>query len=112
MPNKVIAKLSQNKKLFEQNGLTFVGVFGSQSRGDQRPDSDIDIMIDFDKTKSLFELARINLALEVRLDMKVDLVQRGAVKPTLKPYIDRDLITVYSRSASSSREQVARHEKR
>ncbi len=97
MTNNVITKLNQNKKLFEQNGLTFVGVFGSQSRGDQRPNSDIDIMIDFKKTKSLFELARINIALEDYLDMRVDLVQRGAVKPTLKPYIDRDLVTVYEK---------------
>ena len=83
------------KKLYRDMGITYVGVFGSQVRGDDTPRSDVDLLIDFRQIKSLFELAEVKLKLEKVLKKKVDLALRGKLKPSLKPYIMRDLVDVY-----------------
>ncbi len=80
---------------FFQEGLSFVGIFGSQARGEAKVDSDIDILIDYPSPKSFFELARIQIKLEERLNTKVDLVTRQSVKPALRENIEHDLIAVY-----------------
>ena len=44
-----------------------VRLFGSAARGDDRPDSDIDLLVDFDEDSSLFDLMRMSRELEVLL---------------------------------------------
>ena len=69
-----------------------VGIFGSFARGEEAPESDIDILIDFGTTRlTLFDLVLIGNELEERLGRKVDLVTRRALHPFLKPYIEQDL---------------------
>ncbi len=60
--------------------------------------SDIDLLINFDTTKTLFELADIQYDFENILGRKVDLVMQNSVKKQLQPFIDRDLVTVYAKS--------------
>ncbi len=76
-----------------------IGIFGSFARSEERPDSDIDILIDFGKTRlTLFDLVQIGDELEEKLSRKVDLVTRKALHPMLKPYIEHDLVVI-SRAA-------------
>ena len=72
-------------------------LFGSYSRGDWSKSSDIDILIDFNKTKTLFDLSDVQSSLEAILNKKVDLVLRTGVKKQLLPYIQKDLTTVYEK---------------
>lgn len=73
----------------------YLGIFGSQARGEAKPSSDVDILVDFDQPKSFFQLARIKEKLEKVFNNRVDLVLRTNIKEQLKPHIMHDLITLY-----------------
>lgn len=88
----------QNEMLYEKEGINYVGLFGSAARGEETSNSDVDVLVDFDRPKTLFDLADIQFHLERSLGRKVDLVTRKSLKPQLKPYIERDLITVYEKN--------------
>jgi uncharacterized protein len=57
-----------------------VRLFGSVARGDDRPDSDIDLLVDFDPDSSLFDLMRMTRELEELLGRPVDVVSAGSLK--------------------------------
>jgi uncharacterized protein len=57
-----------------------VRVFGSVARGDDRPDSDIDLLVDFDEEGSLFDLMHLGEDLEELLGRPVDVVSSGGLK--------------------------------
>lgn len=86
------------KAIYEEQGVNYLGLFGSFARGDATATSDIDLLIDFGETKSLFDLANVKLRLQDTLKKKVDLSMRGSLKKTLKPFIMKDLITVYEKN--------------
>ncbi|MES2093061.1 MAG: nucleotidyltransferase domain-containing protein [Actinomycetota bacterium] len=56
------------------NRATSVRMFGSIARGDDRPDSDIDLLVGFDEGASLFDLAGLGQELETLLGRRVDIV--------------------------------------
>ena len=58
-----------------------VRVFGSVARGEDRPGSDIDLLVDFDPGSSLFDLMHLQRELEELLRTAVDVVSVGALKP-------------------------------
>lgn len=70
-------------------------VFGSTARGDNRPDSDVDILARFDTIGNLFEFVGVKLDLEDILGKKVDLVEMGALRKEFRPYVDRDKVRIY-----------------
>jgi predicted nucleotidyltransferase len=57
-----------------------VRLFGSAARGEDRPDSDIDLLVDFDQDSSLFDLMRMARELEMLLGRAVDVVSAGGLK--------------------------------
>ena len=57
-----------------------VRLFGSAARGDVRPDSDIDLLVDFDQGSSLFDLMRMARELEALFGRAVDVVSAGGLK--------------------------------
>ena len=79
----------------QANGLTYMGIFGSQVRGEASADSDIDVLIETNTTKSLFELVRIQEQLESLLAKKVDLVLNESLKEGYRQNILRDLVSIY-----------------
>jgi len=70
-------------------GVSRMAVFGSYSRGEQSPSSDIDIMVEFDRP---IGLKFVNLAddLESLLSAKVDLVSKKAIKPRMLSMIESE----------------------
>lgn len=97
----MLMKLSINQKQLEsicnEQDISYLGLFGSQVRGDARQDSDVDILVDFPQTKSYFALARVQEALQNMFNKKVDLVLRTNIKPRLKQHILSDLMTLYEK---------------
>jgi uncharacterized protein len=57
-----------------------VRLFGSAARGEDRPDSDIDLLVDFDQDSSLFDLMRMARELEALFGRAVDVVSAGGLK--------------------------------
>ena len=75
-------------------------LFGSYARGEQREDSDIDILVAFDPNVGLFKYAAIYTDLKELLGREVDLVQEGALKPYAAATADCDKILIYERPTS------------
>lgn len=79
------------------NDISFLGLFGSYATGNERPDSDVDLLVDFKNTKSLLEKGKVLLELQNLFKKEVDLVSRKNIKISLKPYIDKQLVTLYGK---------------
>lgn len=94
--NEIIETLKALKPQYQKDGLILVGLFGSFSRGEERGDSDIDIMYEIEKDKkfSMFKYLKYLGDLEKSLNHKVDLVRSETIKADLKPYVYKDLIYV------------------
>ena len=79
----------------ESNDISYLGLFGSHAIGKQREDSDVDLLVDFNNTKSLLEKGKVLIELQKLFNREVDLVSRKNIKPSLEPFINRQLITLY-----------------
>ncbi|MCU0838180.1 MAG: nucleotidyltransferase family protein [Rhodospirillales bacterium] len=66
-----------------------IGVFGSYARGEQRPDSDLDLVVDLGPGVTLIDLARLESELSSRLGLPVEV----AIKDALKPRIGKRILT-------------------
>jgi uncharacterized protein len=76
----------------EKYGATNLRIFGSVARGDDRPDSDIDILIDQERRWSLFDQIGMMQDLEDLLECKVDLATADALRARIKDRIFKDAI--------------------
>lgn len=81
---------SQNRELFEKiysflkkEGATKVAIFGSYARGEEKPESDIDVLVEFPETKGLLTMVRIERELSEFLGVKVDLLTEESISPYL-----------------------------
>jgi uncharacterized protein len=79
----------------EANDISYLGLFGSFATGQERDDSDVDLLVDFKNTKSLLEKGRVIVELQKLFNREVDLVSRKNIKSSLKPFINKQLITLY-----------------
>ena len=82
--NIIFASLKPYKPLM-------VGIFGSYARNENTPDSDLDILVDFEKTVNLLDLIGLEQELSDQLGVKVDLVTKKSIHPQLEGYIYKDL---------------------
>lgn len=85
----------QMKHLKEKYFVKRLGIFGSYSRGEETPESDIDILVEFSEVKSLLELIGIENELSEALKIKVDLLTEKAISPYLIEGIRRELEVIY-----------------
>jgi uncharacterized protein len=74
-------------ELRRHHPIRSMALFGSVVRGEHRPDSDVDILVEFEGSVDLFDLAGLKVDLEDRLGRRVDLAQRNLLKPRLAPRI-------------------------
>lgn len=81
--------------ILKQAGVTRSSIFGSYVRGESREDSDIDMLVDFPKGKSLFDFIDLQLKLEEVLNIKVDLGEFSTIKPRLRENILGSAIKIY-----------------
>ena len=75
-------------------GITNLRVFGSVARGEDRPDSDVDLLADLPPGLSLFGLGRVEANLEAILGSRVDLIPATDLKPGVRAQVERDLVAL------------------
>jgi predicted nucleotidyltransferase len=69
-----------------------MGVFGSYVRGEQRDDSDLDLLVDLGDGMGLIEVVGLQLELSDALGITVDLVEREALRPRIAPHVLAEVI--------------------
>lgn len=77
------------------NDLVYVGFFGSEARGVARDDSDVDVMIQLRNPVGFMKFVDMQEKLSELLQKKVDLQTKKSIDPKIKPFIEKDLITLY-----------------
>ena len=78
-------KLAAYRNELRKMGIVSLAVFGSAARNESTPQSDIDLLIDFDRDVGLFHLFEIQHRLEEIIGVpKIDLIQTGAIHPALR----------------------------
>jgi uncharacterized protein len=80
--------------LAREYGVTSLALFGSMSRNEAREDSDIDILVSFDGPATSARYFGVQFYLEDLLGHPVDLVTDKALRPELRPHIEREALRV------------------
>ena len=75
-------------------GVQNLRVFGSVARGEDRPDSDVDLLADLPPALSLFGLGRAEADLEAIIGTRVELIPAQDLKPTVRARVERDLVAL------------------
>ncbi len=81
--------------ILKKHEASSIGIFGSRVRGEERYDSDLDVLVDFHNAKSLLNLVSIERELSEALGIRVDLLTKGAISPHLIDRIKDELKVVY-----------------
>ena len=97
MNRETIVKLVAD--YFKTQPVLKAWLFGSYSRGEQREDSDVDILIVPDQGVGLFKLSGMHLDLQDILKLRVDLITEKGLLPFARESADRDKILIYERAA-------------
>jgi uncharacterized protein len=93
MNQEIIEKLKSKKdELSKKYNIKSIGVFGSYARGEETPESDIDILVEYDITPGFFEFLNLEDELSVLVNKKIDLVTKPALKPLIKDQILQETI--------------------
>jgi predicted nucleotidyltransferase len=91
----VVSKIKANRRRLKNYGVRSLALFGSAARNKMHKSSDIDILVEFDKT-TWANYIGLKFYLEDLLGREVDLVTPKALKPATKPSIEKDLLYVVS----------------
>jgi len=73
-------------------GARNVRVFGSVARGDARPDSDVDLLVDMEPGRSLFDLGGLLSELQTLLGVDVDVVTEKGLRPRIRADVLREAV--------------------
>ncbi len=88
----MLSRLAAHRIELKGIGVRSLALFGSVARGEDRPESDIDLLVEFNRPTSLFELFAIRRRLEAILGHRVDLVPRDGLKPRMRDAVLREAI--------------------
>lgn len=89
---QALASIRAHRPALRARGIELLGVVGSVARGQERPDSDVDVAYDVVGRSSLLALARASIDLEADLQRSIDLVDISRVEPELRHEFERDLV--------------------
>lgn len=80
--------------ILRDRGVVEASVFGSFIRGEVHPDRDLDLLVRYKKSVSLFDVSGLKYELEKLLGSKVDLISRDYLKPRIKNRILRESVRI------------------
>lgn len=90
----ILATLSRHRDEIKALGVSSLALFGSAARNEAGPESDVDLLVEFDRPMGLFGFIGVKEYLESLLGSTVDLVSRGAVIEELKEDIYGEAVDV------------------
>jgi hypothetical protein len=93
----IIARLRENEAALRSRGVAHAALFGSRARGDAHPGSDTDIMVEIDPTARIgvYEYVGLKAYIVSLFDGPVDVVNRDALKPYVRPAATADAIYAF-----------------
>lgn len=86
-PDEFFKRIDGHRRELARAGVRRLGVYGSVARGEARPDNDVDILVEFDRTPDLFELAALRDRLAEILQRPVDVATPQGLKPRFRERI-------------------------
>ena len=92
--DQVVRLLTEHRQDLRQFDVKSLALFGSVVRDEARPDSDVDMLVEFEGTATFDRYVGLRFFLEDLLGVPVDLVTRKALKPRLKPKVEREALYV------------------
>jgi uncharacterized protein len=94
---EVMRLLRSNRAELEKIGIRHAEIFGSVARGEDLPDSDVDILVDLDPAivRDLFAYSRVQRTLQDLVGRRVDIARRGRTSPELGAELIRDAVHAY-----------------
>ena len=91
---QVIERRDEVLAIARRYGAHDVRIFGSVARGDQREDSDLDIIVRFEPGRSLFDHGGLLMDLQDLLGIKVDVISEGGMRPRLCDLVMKEAVTL------------------
>ena len=94
---EVLRTLRSNRSALQLVGVRHVSLFGSVARGEEGPESDVDLLIetDPDVVDNLFALSRVHRMLQNLVPRPIDVARRGQIRPDIFEAIERDNIRAF-----------------
>ena len=92
--DEILQRLAAHKEQLAGFGVKSLALFGSVVRGEAQPDSDLDFLVEFEGAITFDQYMNLKFFLEELLGRPVDLVSHKALKPRLRPYIEREAVYV------------------
>ena len=93
--NEVLKIIAEHREQLEQLGVKSLSLFGSVARDEARLDSDVDLLVQFNRAIGLFEFIEVKLYLEDILGCSVDLGTQNALKEHLREPVLKDVIHAF-----------------
>ena len=93
--SKEIEELAKHiVQVLRDGGVIEASVFGSFTRGEIQPDSDLDLLVRYKETMSLFDVGGLKFELEKLLGIKVDLISRDYLKSRIKKRVLQESVRI------------------
>ena len=94
---EILERLRTNERALRERGVAHAALFGSVARGEQRPDSDIDILVEIapEAHVGVFQCVGIIQYLEAMFPLRVDVANRQGLKALVRPSAERDAIYAF-----------------
>lgn len=93
----ILDRLRENERALRARGVTHAALFGSRARGDNSPDSDIDIMIEIEKdaVQDIYSYVGLKDYIAELFAEPVDVVDREALKAYVRPAAESEAIYAF-----------------
>jgi len=89
--NEIMERMSWHNDFLIAHGVKRIGLFGSYAREEEHEESDIDLIVEFDAGKKIYDnFIELCFFLEDLLCHKVDLLTPESLSPFIRPYIEKD----------------------
>ena len=92
--DEILQSLAAHRREFAKFGVKSLAIFGSVARDEARPDSDVDVLVEFERPATFDQYMNLKFYLEDLLGCSVDLVTRKGLRAQLRPYVEKEALYV------------------